>query len=116
MEPAGWARFKEDLTTVLSALSALPITVPATGMASAAATASTGAAGDGGAVDGGGDAMEVDDSITATISQSDTTSVKYLTSSKLFSLQVGVECGGGGRGKGLPEGALVADHEKTKEA
>eukprot|EP00955_Chlamydomonas_euryale_P044770 352965-Chlamydomonas_euryale.AAC.34 len=79
--PAAWARFRNDLAAVLSAFEALPITVPASGPGSVfqqlpgcATGMDVDADGAGGA--GGSPAVAA------------STSVKYLTSSKLFGLQV----------------------------
>lgn len=104
MQPSGWTCFKDELGTVLSALSALPITVAASGItatSSATATAS-------GKEPSGGD-VEMTDAGQSAPAPNSTNNVKYLTSSKLFGLQVRIsENGSQSEGRFVPGSLAVS--------
>ncbi|GAX80221.1 hypothetical protein CEUSTIGMA_g7659.t1 [Chlamydomonas eustigma] len=104
---AAWNRFKDDLSTILNAFSTLPITVPATGITAGASVSSSSSVGNKGASlqrnsggKGSSSSMDVDGSSShghggAVVAiqgggggESSATTVKYLTSSKLFGLQM----------------------------
>jgi hypothetical protein len=92
LQLAAWAKFKEDISTVLSAFDVLPITVSATGLGScmihhSEAEHSCGVT----KAASNSDVEMIDENSKSPVKRDAATSVKYLTSSKLFGLQVSSE-------------------------